>query len=323
VYRRQVTSFTGEAGFLMLLHLSLKPLRPGWLGKPVAACWLRLLGVSVVGLALAWPAVSPAEDRTPGRKAIRAKFSSLRLKYPTLKSVRFGGLAGKLAAWLPVGQTIPVWVTDSRRQCDKDSLLRLPDLDGQPHFVVRECTPIARDDQGRWTRTCVDEPVGRDWWTSNGVSTEVRIGGVWRDWSGMAIGDPVQGNGILSDVTVDAARFRGRVARLSTACENRAMPCPGGGSYSCLVCAPLVVAVDACPGCTGGYGSSYNPETCDGPCPPRMDKLDQDWIEHVNSLDPWIPAEKDEPFAGIYRSLKACRADAARFTQLPTTHGEK
>jgi len=328
---RPIADDTCRLAFATLLtHMSLFP-RPrphrhldACSAKPIAGCWLRLLRLSGACLALVWASLVHAEGRPPAREEIRARLHLLRLKYPTLKAVRFGSLAGKLAAWLPVGQAIPVWVTDSRRQCAEDSLLRRPDRNGTPNFAVRGRTPKTRDEQGRWVRTCVDEPVGRDWWTSDGAVTEVRAGLSWQELSGVGMGDPVQGNGILSEVTVDAARFRGRAARLSTTCENRSMPCSAGGAHTCLVCAPVVEAADACPGCArADYRSPSNPDACDAPCPPTMDAQEQEWIERVNSLQPWIPAEPNEPFGGIYRSLKTCRSDAARFTRLPQTQGEK
>ena len=223
-----------------------------------------------------------------------------------------------------MGKEIPVWVTDSRRQCDKDWLLRRRDRDGAPSFAVRGCTPIEKDENGQWVRTCVDEPVGRDWWTSDGSVTEVRMGGVWREQAGAGIGDPVQGNGILSEVTVDAARFRGRPARISVACADREFSCRGGGTQACLVCAPAVDALHACPECAGAaYRFEPKPDTCDEPCPATMDDLTQEWLDRLNAVEPWIVADSNEPFAGIYRSEKVCRADAARFTQLPETVGEK
>jgi hypothetical protein len=228
-------------------------------------------------MALAWAALLHAEGRPPARKEIRARFLLLRLKFPKLKAVRFGGLAGKIAAWLPVGQAIPVWVTDSRRKCAEDSLLRRPDRHGMPSFVVRGCTPKARDEQGRWQRTCVDEPVGRDWWTSDGVVTEVRAGATWRKLSGMGMGDPVQGNGILSEVTVDTARFRGRLARLSTACEDRAVPCSAGAR---------IPAWCACPLWKGWMRVPGAPEPVTSPHPTGIPAT-------IRAHPPWIPMRRN------------------------------
>jgi hypothetical protein len=183
--------------------------------------------------------------------------------------------------------------------------------------VLRECKERKPTAKERLNRSCVEEPVGHAWWTSNGTVYERKIGGLWKRVGGEGVGDPLNSNGILSEVTAEAARYRGRAIRIDVSRHQMPVRCKDGSYHRC----PAPPSIEADERGTDHFFGVMLPRgaaTCAEPCPPVRDGGIDESIRELNDLDPWRVAPAREPFAGIYRSAEACAKDAARYRELPS-----
>jgi hypothetical protein len=287
------------------------------------------------------PAPRTREKRVePTRKGLLADLAWARSKYPELH-LRADSLADALASWLRIGEEMPVWVTDGRRRCAPDILKRLPnrresdmsDYDwrfgpagARLHLVLRGCRPAKPDGRGRARRVCVDHPVGHTWWTNNGEAYETEVHGRWRSTGGYGVGDPIPTYGVLSQITAEAARYRGHEVNIVTRCSERYLRCTDGGYRKCTSCDGFSIFLDEAHGVTGhGFGTmpptSWNGVPCNEPCPKPPPQPDRARLEGLNALGLWVVEPKRRPFAGFYRSAEACQRDAATFRGQPEDHG--
>jgi hypothetical protein len=249
--------------------------------------------------------------------------------FSALEALRTDSLAPRLAAWVPAGEELSVWVLDSQRRCETAVLRRSLAPSGtrptralgeRPQLLLGRCEPLDPGPDGAARRRCVQATVGHSWRVTDGEVHETRFHGVWMATGGFGFGDPVQSYGVLSEVTADAARFRGREARIAVLCRRHAC---GGSS-----------AVDACETCIfpvvedvqGVYG--HGSLAVGRPPPPAIEeagspppsRAQRAAFERINALQPWRVVRGEEPFAGIYRTSAACQRDAARFSSPPYPH---
>lgn len=291
------------------------------------------------------PARQRAEEKEPEmtRKGLVEDLAWARTKYSELRGLRADSLAGTLAGWLRVGEELPVWVTDGERRCAPDTLKRLPNrresdmsdygwrfgpAGARLRFVLRGCRPDKPDGQGHRRRVCVDHAVGHTWWTNNGEVFESEIDGRWRSTGGRGTSDPVPTYGVLSQITGEAARYRGYQVSIATTCDVQYLRCRDGGYRECTTCDTFSISVDEAHRAFGhGRGAlaprSWNGVPCDEPCPKAPPQPDRVRLERLNALGLWVTEAKRQPFAGLYRSAEACRQDAATFRGQPTDHGEE
>jgi hypothetical protein len=249
-----------------------------------------------------------------------------------LAGVSFESLAERLAAWVPQGEKLTVYVSSDELACLETELERPPpavaeaespsvivvDTEGPPERLHSLAAKIIVSQKKRGDVLERDfrlASFGHFFETESAGGTERLKSGRVISGEGMAMGEPDQYHGTLSSIDDEVAVFGGVPVVAFVRCEGpfEWRSCPSGGERRCDSCKLSRVDIEEHP-----PGSRLTaPQTfysrlsgeCTDPCPKR-EPPDRDRIDTLfASALAWKLVSGSAPAPALYISRKRCLAE--------------